>query len=94
MRLDALQPSVVIQGGCPTGADALARAWATDRNVECWTVDADWEKYGSAAGPIRNAQMLEETSPDLVLAFPGGRGTADMVKRAKAAGVQVVEPIK
>jgi len=30
-------------------------------------------------------------SPDLVLAFPGGRGTADMVSRARKAGVRVVE---
>jgi hypothetical protein len=32
-----------------------------------------------------------EYGPDLVVAFPGGRGTADMVRRAKAAGCEVLE---
>jgi hypothetical protein len=35
--------------------------------------------------------MLDEGKPDLVIAFPGGRGTADMVKKARRAGVEVVE---
>ena len=54
---------------------------------------ADWIRHGRAAGPIRNEQMLREGCPDLVVAFhddPGlGRGTADMVRRALAAGVPV-----
>lgn len=52
---------------------------------------AEWDKHGRAAGPIRNQRMLDEGKPDLVIAFPGGRGTADMVRRAKAAGVEVIE---
>jgi hypothetical protein len=38
---------------------------------------ADGKKHGRAAGPIRNQKMPEE-KPELVVAFPGGRGTADM----------------
>ena len=38
--------------------------------------------------------MIDEHKPDLVLAFPGGRGTADMIKRAIAAGIEVREPTK
>jgi len=34
--------------------------------------------------------MLDEGKPDLVVAFDGGRGTANMVKQAKAAGIQVL----
>jgi len=45
--------------------------------------------YNAAAGPIRNQRMLDENPIDVVLAFPGGRGTADMVKRATAAGIHV-----
>jgi hypothetical protein len=48
---------------------------------------ADWEKLGRSAGPIRNQAMLDEGRPDLVVAFPGHHGTADMVRRARAAGV-------
>ena len=35
--------------------------------------------------------MIVEALPELVIAFPGGNGTADMVERAKAAGVEVIE---
>lgn len=49
---------------------------------------ADWKRHGNAAGPIRNQEMLD-SGIDLVVAFPGGSGTADMVRRAKAAGIEV-----
>lgn len=82
---------VVIEGGA-TGADALAREWAMlhyggDAGLE--THEADWRRHGHAAGPIRNARMLAEGKPDMVLAFPGKRGTADMVQQARDAGVAV-----
>lgn len=50
-----------------------------------------WGTYGRSAGPIRNREMLEETRPDLVVAFPGHRGTADMKEQAKRRNVKVVE---
>lgn len=52
---------------------------------------ADWAAYDRAAGPIRNARMIAEGKPDIVLAFPGGRGTANMVAQARKAGVRVIE---
>lgn len=79
---------VIIQGGA-RGADWMARDWARSRMVEGKTYEADWKKHGKAAGPKRNAVMLAEGKPDLVVAFPGGRGTADMVEKAEAAGVAV-----
>ncbi len=54
-------------------------------------IPADWDKFGKGAGPIRNQQMIDEGKPDLVVAFPGGTGTADMVKRAKKHGIEVIE---
>jgi len=77
------------QGGAQ-GTDALAREWAKRRpNVMLATYHADWKGQGSKAGPLRNQRMLDEFEPDLVIAFPGGRGTADMMMRARAAGVPV-----
>jgi hypothetical protein len=35
--------------------------------------------------------MINEGKPDLVIAFPGGKGTADMVARAAQAGIKVIE---
>lgn len=81
--------ALVIEGGA-AGADNLARGWASIWGIPCWTFKADWRDHGRAAGPIRNQRMIDEGRPDLVIAFPGGRGTADMVRRARAAGVTVV----
>lgn len=78
----------VIHGGAK-GADALADYWATlHAPMRIVMVPADWSAYGRAAGPLRNARMLE-WNPDLVIAFPGGRGTEDMVRKAEASGVPV-----
>lgn len=80
---------LLIHGAC-AGADMLAEMWAGRAGVETAPFPADWDAHGKAAGPIRNRQMLDEGKPDLVIAFPGGRGTADMVRTARNAGVPVV----
>ena len=80
---------VLIEGGA-TGADHWARKWAKcQHGVEVLSFPADWRLYGRGAGPMRNQRMLDEGQPDLVIAFPGGRGTADMVRRARKADVPV-----
>lgn len=81
---------MVISGGA-SGADGLAIDWATVNFCSYHVFIADWQTHGKAAGPIRNKKMLDEGKPDVVIAFPGGRGTANMVKLAKEAGVKVVE---
>ncbi len=80
--------------GKARGADALAGEWAISRGVEVQTYAANWRKYGNAAGPVRNVTMLRAEMPDLVIAFPGGSGTSNMVMRAMAAGVPVKEAPK
>jgi len=86
----AYRVEVLIEGGA-VGADRQGKMWAMRRDIPVETFAADWKRYGNRAGPIRNQRMLDEGKPDLVVAFPGGRGTADMVRRAKAAGVEVRE---
>jgi predicted polyphosphate/ATP-dependent NAD kinase len=81
--------AVIIEGGA-TGADYLAAKWAQSRRMRLEVFAADWAEYGKAAGPIRNQKMLDMGKPDVVVAFPGGRGTADMVRRACQAGVPVI----
>jgi SLOG family YspA-like protein len=76
--------------GAARGADTEGALWAAERGIGCVAYRADWDKYGPSAGPIRNQQMLDEGKPDLVVAFPGGNGTADMARRAEAAGIKVV----
>lgn len=80
----------IICGGA-NGADRLAWDWCISRRVPLDNYPAEWKKFGKSAGPIRNQKMIDEGKPDLVVAFPGGRGTADMIARAKSAGVEVRE---
>ncbi len=82
--------SVVIHGNAP-GADSLAGEWARARGVPVEAYPAEWDLYGRAAGHLRNRQMLDEGEPDIVIAFPGGRGTADMKKQARGDCLPVLE---
>jgi hypothetical protein len=84
---------IIIQGGA-SGADQLAREWCVARCVPYINYPADWRTHGKKAGPIRNQQMLDDGKPDLVMAFPGGRGTADMVRRATDANIKVIMLIR
>ena len=89
-RLHAATPITALMQGGARGVDTIAGEWArTKPNIQRFVCRADWE-HGKRAGPLRNARMLE-WAPDLVVAFPGGRGTADMVRRARAAGVSVID---
>lgn len=80
----------VIHGGA-SGADKLAHDWAFTYAHKVEIYHADWIREGKSAGPRRNQRMLDIGQPDCVVAFPGGRGTADMVRRAKAAGIKTIE---
>lgn len=87
---------VVIEGAAP-GADSIAGTWADnclDPNNHL-RFPADWERYGKAAGPIRNKQMLVEGQPDEVWAFVDkpletSRGTLNMTQQAEHADVTFV----
>lgn len=74
--------SCIIQGGA-RGADRLAKVWADINHIEQIEFPADWKKHGRAAGPLRNGKMLETGKPDVVIAFPGGRGTQDMLMQSR-----------
>lgn len=95
----------VIEGGAG-GLDALAKRWAKDRGREHHQEPAHWEDLGAPgavidrradgtrfnvlAGFQRN-QRMADMKPDFCVAFPGGRGTEDMMRRARCAGVPVIK---
>jgi hypothetical protein len=58
---------VVVHGNC-SGADKLCGEIATKLGFEVEVFPAQWNKYGRAAGPLRNIQMLD-TKPNVVLVF-------------------------
>lgn len=77
--------------GAARGADTLCGQWAIYRSIavlEVPIVDDDWNKYGKQAGHLRNQDMID-LEPDIVIAFPGEAGTADMIKRATRAGIEI-----
>lgn len=90
--MDNIKAGDVVIHGAASGVDRQAMIAAQGLpGVQHYPFAAEWAKHGKAAGPIRNQRMLDEGKPDLVVAFPGGRGTADMVARARKAGVQIKE---
>ena len=88
--VERLGLDAIVQGGA-RGADTLAKEWGCHRRLQVETFYADWNGLGKAAGPVRNQKMLDEAKPDCCIAFPGGDGTADMIRRARAAGIPVHE---
>jgi hypothetical protein len=81
----------VIIHGVARGADSLSGKWAKANGIDVIEFPANWNKHGKRAGPIRNQQMLDEGKPNVVIAFRGGQGTADMVKRSKSQQFEVRE---
>jgi len=86
--------SMVVRHGDATGADRLAKDWCLANGVpdDPFAITMqEWRTYGKAAGPVRNERMLcESPTPDLLVAFPGGKGTADCVLRAQALRIPVL----
>lgn len=81
---------ILLITGDADGVDYMAGVWASAKGIPHMSFTAAWHAYGDAAGPIRNRWMIEHGKPDMVIAFPGGRGTANMVRQAQGAGVNVV----
>lgn len=92
----SLPPGTLLIEGGAHGADFIAKFLARQMgNIsEVKEFPADWERYGRAAGAIRNGQMLVKGKPHLVVAFHEdlnrSKGTKDMVAKARAAGVRVL----
>ena len=81
----------LIEGEC-RGADIMSRDAWTALGGKVVAVPAEWDRYGRAAGPIRNSKMLEMV-PDVVIAFHGNlkesKGTIDTVSKATKMGLKV-----
>lgn len=95
LNSEAWRIAEVVTGGCKTGADADAKKWADDLGIPVIPFPADWDNLGKPAGPIRNSAMVKFVTTKtnltpILIAFPGGRGTADIIRKARAAGMEVV----
>ncbi|QIO34333.1 DUF2493 domain-containing protein [Bradyrhizobium sp. 1(2017)] len=81
--LNSIYRFALVIHGNQQGADACADRWARSRHIDVQAFPAAWVEHGNSAGPIRNGRMLREGKPDLVVAFPGNRGTRDMLKQSR-----------
>lgn len=96
--------SLQVVSGMAKGADELGANWARQHGLTLHEFPAQWDKldasgavvrqgprgaYNALAGFQRNQQMADNASG--VLLFEGGRGTADMAKRAAAAGLDIYD---
>jgi 8-oxo-dGTP pyrophosphatase MutT (NUDIX family) len=84
--------TLIVEGGA-RGADTIAREVAEELGFDVLEVKADWERYGRAAGPVRNKLMYDKSHPDVVEAFHGNigasKGTKHMVEYSKKGGTPV-----
>lgn len=87
---DTPKDNVIVIHGNARGADKLVDAWCKRNHIHTAKVDALWDSWPMSAGPKRNSIMLL-LQPDTFVAFPGGRGTKDMVEKVrKAQGINMV----
>lgn len=93
--------NILVQGGA-TGADWLARRyWHKEAELPYVTHPAPWNRVGRPAGLMRNTTMVRGQSlapfaklvPDVLVAFPGSKGTAHAIREAEEAGIEVVRVV-
>lgn len=86
--LDTLPITEVVSGKC-NGADAGGEVWARRKGIPVKPFPADWNRYGLAAGPERNARMAEYA--EACVLFPGNDGTEDMEEKALAKNLKIYD---
>jgi hypothetical protein len=97
IRLNAIldeyldEVTLIVTGACrpsrqnPINADLLAERWARHNEVDYRGYPAKFNRMGKQAGPIRNRRMLQDVGYyHKIIAFPGGRGTADLIEQARS----------
>lgn len=91
-RIALLKPKLIIHGNCPSGADRIADNYAKKNGIPCIKMDANWDYYNKAAGPIRNRWMLDFCTPDKLLVFvtKTSKGSRDMIKATEKKGIDSV----
>lgn len=78
---------LTILSGCASGADSLGEQFAKEYQLQCRFFPAQWEKFGRAAGPMRNRQMAQVADGAVVFWDGRSRGTRSMIGYLRQMGV-------
>ena len=89
LRYFSLDDLEILSGGA-RGTDALAARFAREHGLALRIIEADWERLGRVAGPVRNSRLVQEA--EVLVAFWDGRsrGTRDSIAKARRAGKRVL----
>lgn len=87
--IDVDRNEVEIVSGCCRGGDKLGENYAKEQVLPIKRFPADWNKYGKAAGPIRNKEMAQYGTHLIALHNGKSPGTSNMIKLAKQQGLQI-----
>lgn len=79
----------LVISGTASGADSCGEFWAEVNNISVERHRPDWERWGKFAGILRNTDMA--VAADALAVFPGGKGTANMLKQAQERGLRVFD---
>lgn len=75
--------------GQAKGVDTLGKIWGLANNIPVCYYPADWDKYGKAAGHIRNAEMAKDADALLAIWDGVSKGTANMITQARRLKLKV-----
>lgn len=81
---DSMFPITELVCGMALGVDSSALNWANgDREIPVKEFPAEWDKFGPAAGPVRNRHMAAYADALIAIWDGKSRGTANMINEAK-----------
>lgn len=92
IRTYNLVPTEIVSGGC-VGIDRCGEQYAKFANVKCITFNAEWNKHGKAAGPIRNMEMAKYADALLLIWRGDSRGSKNMKECMEKLGKPIYEII-
>jgi len=80
--------------GCASGIDTCGMEFAARYRLTLKRFPADWDKYGSLAGPRRNLEMAKYADALLLVWDGKSRGSANMKARMKGMGKPIFEVVR
>jgi hypothetical protein len=77
--------------GMANGVDTSGLRWANEHKIPVKVFEADWNKHGKAAGPIRNEQMAQYADALLLIWDGESKGSKSMLGLAEKYNLVIHE---